>query len=534
MQIFICPNLLFLLKKEALMVFLMKRKTILRTVFICMLLILTTSSGTSFSSPQNHMRVPSSSQATGEHFSEIILLQNQEKLELLYPLSTTPIIVEKTQQFSLQVRTEEFDNVYVLLSTAYEPVVDEFLLSVTNIEFENTYYTITVSLPLSVPEELYNLTVLVEDNGRMYTDSQPRAVSVVDEISDDFSFIHLTDLHLGDPRGFTESIRQTLGWKSIRKCIEEVNLLKPDFVIISGDLVFGQLYPNEYAREYPKCYRLLQEFDVPTYLAPGNHDCYRRIGEDGVEYWQDYFGPLYHSFEYGTTHFTAVNSYDWPAKNRLSIGPIAFTWGGSIRQTQLSWLEDDLEGAQDATLRFLFLHHNPLWDTTNDSLIGKGYQNRQQLLSLINTYNVDMVLAGHVHYDNVTIQNNTIFLTTTTPESEIRESDGYWGYRMITVENGTITSYNYKEPKYSIPSYHLAVTTKTIARKTKATITNDLDIDITAHIQITLPKASYTIDNALLIQQRENAEKVEYYLQTTIPSRNHTTITLTRKLLSNT
>ena len=77
-------------------------------------------------------------------------------------------------------------------------------------------------------------------------------------------------LPIGDTRSFEESIRKTLGYRSVKRCIKEINLLHPDFVIISGDLVFGQLYPFEYRREYKKCYEMIQKFDVPTYLAPGD------------------------------------------------------------------------------------------------------------------------------------------------------------------------------------------------------------------------------------------------------------------------
>jgi len=84
------------------------------------------------------------------------------------------------------------------------------------------------------------------------------------------------------------------------------------------------------------------------------------------------------------------------------------------------------------------MHHNPQWDTTSESLIRVAYKNREELLSVIDYNNVDMVLAGHVHHDYVDVANDTIFLTTTTPESSIDSDDGYWGYRLIEIKNGQI------------------------------------------------------------------------------------------------
>lgn len=429
--------------------------------------------------------------------------------EFLYPLSTTPVFVEQGGWFNISFRADECDELFVYLSTAYEPVVDEFWLSITQIDYGLGMYQVTVFVPAEVPVELYNITVLLNHDMMFSSIHQPRAVSVVDAFTDDFTFVHITDFHVGDPRGFVESIRQTLGQRSIRRCIDEINLLHPDFVIISGDLVFGQLYFKEYSREYPLCYELLQKFDVPTFVCPGNHDGYKRPFEDGFDFWKKYFGPLYYSFDFGDFHFLSINSYDWPAINRWSLSVIPLNWGGSIQQPQLQWIEQDLASHQSA-LTFMFMHHNPLWDTTQDSLLGRGYQNRENLVSLIDQYDVDMVLAGHVHFDNVTQVNDTIYLTTTTPESQIEQDDGYWGYRLITIADGAIESYNYKEPKYSIPSYHLEAI---YHGSSMATVKNDLELDVVVLLCFVLPLEEYTVNVGDIIFERANEQMVELYVQ---------------------
>ena len=321
------------------------------------------------------------------------------------------------------------------------------------------------------------------------------------------------------------SIKETIGFKSIKRCIKEINLLHPDFVLISGDIVFGQLYPFEYRREYQKCYDLLQTFDVPTFLVPGNHDGYNRILEDGLEYWQEYFGPLFYSFNYGNYHFTGVNSFDMSKILRLTFLFIPLNWGGSISNEQLDWVENDLESS-DSPLNFMFLHHNPLWDTTSDSLIGKGYENRENLLSLIYENGVDMVLAGHNHLDTVNIENEVIFITTTTPESEISTEDGYWGYRLIEINDGEIASYNYKEPKYSIPSYQIDYKIYLYDDFAEAFVNNSLDIDIDVYLKFLMTKGTYNIDNGEIIMQRDNEENSEIYVKSKIQSLNNESISI--------
>ena len=160
-------------------------------------------------------------------------------------------------------------------------------------------------------------------------------------------------------------------------------------------------------------------------------------------------------------------------------------------------------------------HHNPIGNTKKDTLINIGYHNRIELIELINDYNVDMILSGHVHFDNVTIKNNTIFVTTTTPESEIRVKDGYWGYRLISIKDGDILSYNYKEPKYSIPSYKIDIKYK---NSTSAIVTNELDKDITVLVKFFTPKNSYKIVNGTIEMIRENNYSQEYYVKVDIPS----------------
>jgi len=445
---------------------------------------------------------------------------DNSSLKIVYPLSSVPVIVEKGGKFTIKIEASEFDTLYAYISTAYEPVVDNIWLDIDNVWSTEGTWCINVSVPSITPEELYNITVLLDQGSILLSASQPRAVSVVEEFTDDFSFIHITDLHVGDPRGFSESIWKTIGLKSIKRCIHEINLLKPDFVIISGDLVYGQLYPFEYSKEYKICYEMIQMFDVPTYLCPGNHDGYRRPREDGLKFWTEYFGPHYYSFNYGNYHFQAINSYDLPASRRLCIFFIPLNWGGSIQDEQFQWIENDLvENKGD--LNFMFIHHNPLWETKQDSLVGRSYKNREQLLSLIEQNNVDMVLAGHVHFDNVTIVNDTIFITTTTPESSIDTEDGYWGYRLINIENGEISSYNYKDPKYSIPSYKIKAKYLTLK---KIKIENNLETDINAYIKFVLPKNNYEVDNGEIVMQREDEQLVELYVEVIVEQNSTMTI----------
>ena len=448
-----------------------------------------------------------------------------ETFKIFSPLSTVPVFVLQGGSFDIKLEALNINKISAYITTSYEPLVDQIWLDIIQIHTINDTCFLTVSVPPETPEELYNITVLIEVGNMIYSNTKPRAVKVLTKFPDSFTFAHVTDLHLGDPRGFRENIAQTIGWKSIKKCIEEINLLQPDFVIISGDLVYGQLYPYEYSREYKKCFEMLQLFDVPTFLCPGNHDGYNRFREDGLDFWKTYFGPLYYSFDYGDYHFTAINSYDAPSSLRACMLSFPLNWGGYISDSQLQWVKNDLVIHQNRSL-FVFLHHNPLWETLNNSLTGQSYLNREELQMLVNTYGVDMVLAGHIHQDSVDIVNDTIYLTTTTPVSEIRNKDGYWGFRMIDIKNGKIDSYNYKDPKYSIPTYHLNYSIEYSGTRAMARIDNDLDLNITANIKFLMPQGEYKIDKGSIAMVRTDGNLQQIYVTSQVQKNHELTVTL--------
>ena len=182
--------------------------------------------------------------------TSLILLDDDSDaaITILSPLSSIPAIVAHGDNVTITFESRNFDHLYVCIATAFEPVVDTIWLPVETLEKSDTTWSATASISGNISEELYNLTLVVENNGIFTHSTMPRSVKVIESFSDTFSFVHITDLHVGDPRGFRESIRETIDYKSIKKCIDEINLLHPDFVIISGDLVFGQLYPFEYRR----------------------------------------------------------------------------------------------------------------------------------------------------------------------------------------------------------------------------------------------------------------------------------------------
>ena len=53
---------------------------------------------------------------------------NESRYKIIYPLSTNPALVEKYSNFIINFEAKEFEEIYVIISTAYEAVTDEIVL----------------------------------------------------------------------------------------------------------------------------------------------------------------------------------------------------------------------------------------------------------------------------------------------------------------------------------------------------------------------------------------------------------------------
>jgi 3',5'-cyclic AMP phosphodiesterase CpdA len=286
------------------------------------------------------------------------------------------------------------------------------------------------SLGDDVTEDLYDLHIRWTRYWGLKTiqDVQHRAVKIVDNIPATPRVATLADPQIGDPRAIVDAVghswsdgnlnpleytwSEVIGdlspgdrWAAFQKTIEEINAQNPDFVLISGDLTFGAAY--EY--EFEDAYRLLNQLQVPTYITPGNHDGYDNpLRADGAAKWEKFFGPLYYSVNVGSDiHIVSINSYDWEHKHRLVT-----TWGGSVRDGQLNWLQNDLtnwRANNPEGLMMTFAHHDPSWEQSPgllDNIFDPQDQqwsghNRLPLRQLLNSAGVDVHFAGHTHSNRV-------------------------------------------------------------------------------------------------------------------------------------
>ena len=392
---------------------------------------------------------------------------------LIYPTLGNPAIKERGESFTIEYDPREgvgsqaipeitAFNVTVsstndkypykaeLPITSFEVKSSEVWHWLKNANFE--VYHVTVIVPYSLPEDLYDLTVKAKTGGSWVTDSQPHALQALDEYKDRFSFCHLTDIHLFGPEcnypfsNFKErNYRHEdyrpgddgYGAKYYHKAIQQINRIKPDFLVYTGDYIFGQKFltkdygsideysgtvwnrtMTEYEFEMDWFYQETLALDVPVFLSIGNHDGYNDGTEDSFINWTKMFGPTFFTYDYGDYHFLSLNSMDWPSSKRtltdyfgiilqpqkylgiLRGGGDKWKDGGGATQSQfdavnednftkqLAWMRDDLKSNQDAKMRVVAMHHDPWKDNGSGSMwasAGDGWL--EQITGILNMGN---------------------------------------------------------------------------------------------------------------------------------------------------
>jgi Icc protein len=205
----------------------------------------------------------------------------------------------------------------------------------------------------------------------------------------DVTFVHLTDLHIGDPAADSHLFSDTRA--TLREVLVQVSTItpKPSFIVASGDLA---------NRGDAESYELLAEImagsDLPVVYALGNHDTregfYRgMLGRDF-----DLDAPFFHDRVIDGVHIVTLDS--------TTPGFI----GGSIEEEQFAWLERVLDTHADLP-KLIVSHHPPALGEGPDVTHWRHliYPHSQRLGAMLRGRNILGILSGHIHHDRVSFWN---------------------------------------------------------------------------------------------------------------------------------
>lgn len=194
--------------------------------------------------------------------------------------------------------------------------------------------------------------------------------------------------------------------------IEEMKILKPDVIILNGDLVFNGERIN-----HLKLSKRLKTLDSMVLVNPGNHDIESpnsiQIKEDvsrripSVS--EKEFKKIYDSFGYkqakSQDYFSL--SYLVEVSHDLDIlmldSHILGENNGHIKKETLHWITNNLSKEKETIVA---VHHNVL---NHSSRLTKGFtlDNHAELLEVLKPFNVHLTLSGHIHLQSI-VQNQEI------------------------------------------------------------------------------------------------------------------------------
>ncbi len=218
--------------------------------------------------------------------------------------------------------------------------------------------------------------------------------------------VQLSDIHVGSQ--FREEI--------FEKVIDEVNALKPDTVVITGDLTNEGL-----VSEYEKCKDLVSKFDVDKVIAiSGNHD-YRNTG-----------------------YLVFKKYFPFQTINELSEDVVLVTLGtarpdrneGEVGYRQTLWLERTMKKYEDK-ITILAMHHHLIGipDTGSErvTILDAG-----DVLRTILDTKVDLVLCGHKHRPWIWRFNNLSIVNAGATSSERMRGLFENTYNIVNVEKNKL------------------------------------------------------------------------------------------------
>ncbi len=167
--------------------------------------------------------------------------------------------------------------------------------------------------------------------------------------------------------------------------IQELNLLRPDFVISAGDLIRGYTDDEERLRlEHTGAKKAFEQLAMPFFPVIGNHDVREPVSE---RVWREFWGARWYSFDWGDCHFLMLDS------------EIGKDWESVVGE-QLEWLKADL-AANAVGKRLFVVLHRPYWyqrvlHKSEWKLEGRNDWN-DIVDPILRQYDLKAVMVGHIH-----------------------------------------------------------------------------------------------------------------------------------------
>ncbi len=232
-----------------------------------------------------------------------------------------------------------------------------------------------------------------------------------------FRFAVISDLHVALPHTVWDGPNRLhlveVAIPVFEEILQRLARLDLDFLLLPGDLTqHGEPENHGWMMER------LAQLPYPTYVIPGNHDV-PTLHSDHQSIGFAEFPGFYRGFGYRDTDRHYYTQEVLPGVRLIALNSNTFDADGHqvgrIDPVQMAWLIETLDQASDE-LVMVMIHHNVIEHMPNQVTdpLGKRYilENAAELLTHLRRANVQVVLTGHLHIQNIAQQGNIYDITT--------------------------------------------------------------------------------------------------------------------------
>jgi 3',5'-cyclic AMP phosphodiesterase CpdA len=215
-----------------------------------------------------------------------------------------------------------------------------------------------------------------------------------------------------------------------RRAIEAANALRPDFVVMGGDMIDD---PASQA-QYDAVMTITRDLDpaIPMHWVPGNHD----IAPDtvvptpaSIDRYRAAFGNDYYGFDHGDARFLVLDT--------VVIDHPELT--GDALDEQMAWLAWEIDRLGETNQRGVILGHHPLFlrdADEEDTYWNLPRARRSHLLDEFRRGRIRNAFAGHWHR-NAVAHDGDFEMVTSGPVGYPLGIDPS-GLRIVRVESNRI------------------------------------------------------------------------------------------------
>ena len=244
-----------------------------------------------------------------------------------------------------------------------------------------------------------------------------------DNSQDKFMFAIFSDLNGGERE------------KIFEVAVEQLLLLRPEFIISVGDLIDDTKYKSSTEQKWESFNSRASKINAPIFYVGGNNDLSNNVMKKS---WKDKYGPTYYHFIYKNILFLVLDTEDYSKKSsNLFSYTMDAQISGDIGIPQKDYFLEVIKNNQDVDWTFLFMH-KPIWL--------KEEEPEFFAIEAALTKRPYTLFNGHLHnYSyNKRKERDYIMLGTTGGRQRTKEKNSFDHVTLVTVDKNGPSIVNLK------------------------------------------------------------------------------------------